>query len=247
MNQAIIIPAYNPDRGLPGYIRQLRQQGDFLIIVVDDGSALYSKPVFESIRSMEGCTVLIHERNLGKGAALKTAFRHVLENCEDVAHVVTADADGQHAVEDVIKVARETAGSIRGLVFGVRDFVHPDIPSRSLFGNRLTSRLFRLLFGRRLQDTQTGLRGIPRRELRWLMTIRGDRYDFEMNTLIHAVREEVDIREVDIRTIYLDHNASSHYRPVLDSFRIFRKIITGYFSGSSLYENPSTRKVAEDT
>jgi glycosyltransferase involved in cell wall biosynthesis len=247
LNQAIIIPAYNPDQSLPGYIRQLKQHGDFGIIVVDDGSALPSKPVFESIRSMEGCTVLLHERNLGKGAALKTAFRHVLEDCEDVAHVVTADADGQHAVEDVISVTKETAKSVRGLVFGVRDFVHPDIPSRSLFGNRMTSRLFRLLFGRRLHDTQTGLRGIPRRELRWLMTIRGDRYDFEMNTLIHAVREDVDIREVEIRTIYLDHNSSSHYRPVLDSVRIFMKIISGYFSASSLYVKRAEREFAEET
>jgi glycosyltransferase involved in cell wall biosynthesis len=247
MNPAIIIPAYNPDHGLPAYIRELQQHGDFRIIIVDDGSALPSKPVFDSIRGMEGCTVLVHERNLGKGAALKTAFRYVLEDCKKVTHVVTADADGQHAVEDVINVTRETIRSVRGLVFGVRDFVHPDIPSRSLFGNRLTSVLFCMFFGRRLQDTQTGLRGIPRRELRWLMTIRGNRYDFEMNTLIHAVRENVEIREVGIRTIYLDHNSSSHYRPVLDSVRIFLKIISGYFSGSSLYVKPAEREFAEET
>ncbi|KZE39898.1 hypothetical protein AV656_01030 [Bhargavaea cecembensis] len=247
MNQAIIIPAYNPDQNLPDYIRQLKQHGDFGIIVVDDGSTLPSKPIFDSIRGIEGCTVLIHERNLGKGAALKTAFRHVLEDCKTVTHVVTADADGQHAVEDVIQVTRETTRSARGLVFGVRDFVHPAIPGRSLFGNRLTSRLFHMLFGRRIQDTQTGLRGISRRELRWLMMIRGNRYDFEMNTLIHAVRENVEIREVGIRTIYLDHNSSSHYRPVLDSVRIFLKIIAGYFSGSSLYVKRAERELVEET
>lgn len=247
MNPAIIIPAYNPDDGLPAYIRQLRQQGGYRIIIVDDGSTLPSKPIFDRIRRIEGCTVLTHEQNLGKGAALKTAFGHVLEDGKHITHVVTADADGQHAVEDVIRVTGETVKSVRGLVFGVRDFIHPDIPARSLFGNRQTSRLFHMLFGRRLQDTQTGLRGIPRRELSWLMRIRGDRYDYEMNTLIHAVREGVEIREVGIRTIYLDHNASSHYRPVLDSVRIFLKIFSGYFSGSSLYVKPTERKFAEET
>lgn len=247
MKPAIIIPAFNPDHDLPGYILQLRQQGDYRIIVVDDGSVLQSKPVFESIRKIDGCTVLVHKRNMGKGAALKTAFRHVLENCRDISHFVTADADGQHAIDDVVSVVKETGKSARGLVFGVRDFVHPDIPARSLFGNRLTSHLFRILFGRRLDDTQTGLRGIPRRELSWLMTIRGDRYDYEMNSLIHAVREDVEIREVGIRTIYLDRNASSHYRPLVDSARIFMKIISGYFSGNSLYINPPERQVVEKT
>lgn len=247
MNTAIIIPAYNPDDSLPDYISQLRQQGDYRIIVVNDGSAFRSLTVFDSIRKMKGCTVLTHERNQGKGAALKTAFRHVLDQCGHVTHVVTADADGQHAVGDVIRVMVETEKSMRGLVFGVRDFIHPDIPARSLFGNRMTSRLFRMLFGRRLHDTQTGLRGIPRRDLHWLMTIRGDRYDYEMNMLIHAVREDVDIREVTIETIYLDHNASSHYRPVLDSIRIFLKIFSGYFSGKSLYVKPAEKKVAEET
>ncbi|RSK29729.1 glycosyltransferase family 2 protein [Bhargavaea beijingensis] len=246
MIPAIIIPAFNPDHRLPGYIRQLRHQGDYRIIVVDDGSVLRSKPIFESIRDIDGCIVLVHKRNMGKGAALKTAFRHVLGNCREVSHIVTADADGQHAVEDVVSVVKETGKSACGLVFGVRDFIHPEIPARSLFGNRLTSHLFRILFGRRLHDTQTGLRGIPRKELKWLMTIRGDRYDYEMNTLIHAVRENVDIREVGIRTIYLDRNASSHYRPLVDSARIFLKIISGYFSGSSLYVNPSERQIAEE-
>ncbi|MFC7364676.1 MULTISPECIES: glycosyltransferase family 2 protein [Bhargavaea] len=247
MNPAIIIPAYNPDHSLPAYIRQLRQQGNLRIIIVDDGSAFPLKPIFDSIRGIEGCTVLTHGRNMGKGAALKTAFRHVWEQCEEVTHVITADADGQHTADDVIRVTRETVKSARGLVLGVRDFIHPDIPGRSLFGNRLTSRLFKMLFGTRLNDTQTGLRGIPRREIRWLMTIRGERYDYEMNSLIHAVREDVEIREVGIRTIYLDDNASSHYRPVQDSVRIFLKIISGYFNGRSLYVSSAEREFAEET
>lgn len=246
MKQTIVIPAYQPDHHLPEYVRALLDNGMSQVLVVNDGSSKDCDTVFRSIEQMGGSTVVEHEHNLGKGAALKTAIQYILDHDDETDLVVTADADGQHTVRDVIRVAEQSATVKRGIVLGARDFVHPDIPARSLFGNRLTSRMFKLLFGVELADTQTGLRGIPRHEMGWMMSIRGERYDYEMNMLIHAIRENVQIREVQIETIYEDNNDRSHYQPVQDSIRIFRKIIAGYMSSRSLYvKEPESATVNE--
>ena len=104
--------------------------------------------------------LLRHAVNLGKGAALKTAFNYVLCAMPDAAGVVTADADGQHAPEDIARVAEALAAQPDALVLGARAF-GADVPLRSRFGNIVTRGIMHALLGRKLADTQTGLRGIP--------------------------------------------------------------------------------------
>ena len=84
------------------------------------------------------------------------------------------------------------------LVLGVRDLTLPQVPPRSKLGNRLTSWAFHLLYGVRLADTQTGLRGIPWGMLAWCGEIRGERFEYEMNMLIRAAREHRELRQSGI-------------------------------------------------
>ena len=163
--------------------------------------------------------MLIHENNRGKGAALRTAFAWVRENLPRMVGVVTVDGDGQHDPEDVRRVAEELAREPNGgLVLGVRSFAG-DVPFRSRLGNFWTRGLFRLITGLSVSDTQTGLRGIPAVLLPRLLAIPGDRYEYEIRMLADARRHPAPPREVSVRTIYLDGNASSHYRPLRDTFR----------------------------
>ena len=135
---------------------------------------LRCRAVFEELEKLEGCTVLRHEKNQGKGRAMKDAFAYILDQPRWAGcAVVTADADGQHSVEDVCAVGRTALEHPEELTLGVRDLTLPEVPPKSRVGNRLSSWAFRTLYGPRLEDTQTGLRGIPWDLLDWCRSIRG--------------------------------------------------------------------------
>ncbi|MEG1774202.1 MAG: GtrA family protein, partial [Oscillospiraceae bacterium] len=108
----------------------------------------------------------------------------------------------------------------------------PQVPPKSRLGNKLTSLTFAAVCGLRISDTQTGLRAIPRRALAPLSALEGERFEYETNMLLAARRIGLPIRERTIQTIYIDENATSHYRPLLDSLKILRLILK--FMASSL-------------
>ena len=219
----VIIPSYNPDEKLAETVAGMLAAGFSDVIVVDDGSREDTKRFFPAEGG--GVTLLRHEVNRGKGAGLKTAFRYVLEHRPDALGCVTADGDGQHRPEDVAACVREMLAHPGEIVLGARDFTLPGIPARSVGGNRFTCRVFRLLFGMKLTDTQTGLRAFPRSSLPAMISARGERYEFETNMLITMKRQSIPYREVTIQTVYIDENAASHFRPVRDSIRIYGVIV----------------------
>ncbi len=233
----ILIPALEPDEKLPAYIHELMDRGFQQIVVVDDGSSEKAQPIFDRIAETPGCHVLHHDVNHGKGVALKTGYRWILDNCPDCCGVITADADGQHTVKDCWNLAVKLCeGDRRALYLGSRDFNLPNIPPRSRMGNRTTSVVFRLLYGQWLPDTQTGLRAFPREDLPFMLNVEGERYEYEMKVLIACAREGIPMIPVTIETIYEDNNASSHFHPIRDSYRIYKVILGSFvkFMGTSL-------------
>lgn len=218
MRCGVLIPAYEPGEALPALTRALMDKG-VPVVVVNDGSAT-GLEYFERIRA-RGAVVLEHKENLGKGRALKTGLAWMAE--QGYEGVVTADADGQHSLEDILRVARALASGSRRLVLGIRDVSR--MPNRSRTGNCLTRTLFRLLYGIKLQDTQTGLRGIPLtgENRSGLLSLTGERYEYEMEMLIEAGELfPAGIQELEIETIYLeDSDTSSHFRPLADGARIY--------------------------
>jgi len=187
------------------------------------------REVFTQLEQMQGIILLRHAVNLGKGRALKTGFNWILSEMPGVAGVITADADGQHTVEDIVHVAEVLAASPRKFVLGTRGF-DGDVPLRSRFGNKVTRAIFWLLAGRRVRDTQSGLRGLPRHRLPELLTLTGERYEYEMNMLAHLCRTGAPPLEVPIRTVYLESNRSSHFDPIRDSMRIYFVLLRFYLS-----------------
>ncbi len=229
MNVVVVIPAFNPDRRLPELVEHLRRKGLMRIVVVDDGSRPGCGEFFA--RAAPACTVLRHAVNLGKGRALKTAFNHCALHYPSAAGVVTVDADGQHDPEDVLAVARTLEQRPGTLVLGARRFTG-GVPLRSLLGNLVTRHVFLILTGKKISDTQSGLRGIPMRFLEPLISLEGERYEYEMNMLIFTRRSGIAVEEVPIRAIYLEGNRSSHFNPLLDSFSIYFLLLR--FASSSL-------------
>jgi putative flippase GtrA len=216
----IAIPAYQPERTMLELLRDLRGHTDSPIVVVDDGSRQECWGVFEEAGLMEGVTVLRHAVNLGKGAALKTAFNHALCEWPDAAGVVTADADGQHLTEDILAVAERLEEEPDVLVLGARQF-RGDVPPRSQLGNQLTKGVMRIVAGQHLNDTQTGLRGVPRILLPYMLRIVANGYDFELDMLLVCKHRDIRIVEEPIQTVYIAGNRSSHFNPLTDSLKIY--------------------------
>lgn len=219
----VLIPAYEPDERLIDLVEALRTADPQLgTLVVDDGSGPAFQTLFDAARA-RGATVLIQPANAGKGHALKRGFAHVAAHHPD-ADVVCADCDGQHSVFDILRVAARVRESSATMVLGARQ-PSGTVPLRSRVGNAVTRRAFSLATGVRLHDTQTGLRGYPASALTWLQTVPGGRYEYELNLLLEATACGLEIDEVAIATIYLDGNASSHFRPVVDSLRIYAPML----------------------
>lgn len=220
----VVVPAYRPGDALVHLVEELvAVRPTVRVLVVDDGSGPCFDLLFEASRSA-GAELLRLPRNGGKGRALKSGFSHLHERGgTDV--VVCADADGQHAVADILAVADAVDDAAPPhLVLGVRGFA-TSVPLRSRIGNDATRLLFQLSTGVHLADTQTGLRAFPAALLPWLAGVAGERYEYELTMLLQAVRQGVVLRTVPIRTIYLDDNSSSHFRPVADSVRIYRPLL----------------------
>ncbi len=228
-NISLVIPSYKPDEKLLDTLKSAIRAGFTDILVVDDGGGKEFQHIFDCVSKMKECTVLVHSKNRGKGAALKTAFSYFLENRKDKTGVVTADADGQHRTEDMISVARKMKDS-GNIVLGYRNFSLAQVPARSKFGNKMTSGVFRLFFGMRVRDTQTGLRAFPISVLKEMCSIKGDRYEYETHMLIDMSRNGLPFEEVEIETVYIEDNQSSHFRPVIDSIRIYAILIKYLFS-----------------
>lgn len=230
---AIIIPALNPTEALIEYVNELIHKGAKQIIVVNDGSLDECSSIFAKIESLPRCTVLTHEVNRGKGRALKTAFQYILKNHSDLHGVITADADGQHAIVDVVRVADALVKEDEALILGARDFSGAHVPFRSVLGNRSMNFLFHLLFRMKLQDTQTGLRGMTLKLLERFIHLKGERYEYEINMLIFARVQNVKMIEVPIQTLYFDRNSSSHYKAIKDSVKVCHRLLTGFVQSSS--------------
>lgn len=223
----VVIPAYNPDEKLITLLKNIQLYLEAQVILVNDGSSSTNQPIFE--KAKQYAILLEHSRNMGKGQALRTAFAY-LKKTNTQAVVVTADADGQHTIKDIDRLAQAANQLPNRLILGVRKFTE-DIPFRSRFGNKLTRFLFKLQTGVGVSDTQTGLRAFHSQLLPFMLSIGGNRYEYEMNMLIKA-SQELAIIEVPIQTIYINDNASSHFHPIRDSLLIYKNLFL--FALSSL-------------
>ncbi len=220
-----LIPAYEPDQNLIAVAKALFEK-QVRLFVVDDGSGDAYRDIFSQTAAY--AQIISYPKNKGKGGALKTGMEEILAYARTVDHpctVVTLDADGQHAPQDVMRVADDAATHPGTLVLGERTF-GKDTPLRSRFGNTMTALAYRLASGIRLHDTQTGLRAFSADLLPTMLEIEGSRYEYEMNVLLACPKHKIPLRSVAIQTIYIDENSGSHFHPFRDSFRIYRHFIT---------------------
>lgn len=224
-NPIIIIPAYCPDENLLKLIYEIREKSQFPVVVVDDGSGEKYNNIFILAERVNNCLIYRNKINLGKGAALKNGVKYARIKYPYNSGYITCDADGQHSVEDILAIAKVLIENRNCLILGIRDFSLANVPKKSRIGNFISSIGFYLITGTKCYDTQTGLRGIQREHEDIFLSVPGNRYEFEMNFLTTMAKMKIEIKEVKIKTIYLDENKASHYRALKDSLLIFAGLL----------------------
>ena len=226
----LVLPAYKPEQSFIDLLQTVDKEYFNHIIVVDDGSGQAFRGIFQEAERY--ATVLQHPENQGKGQALKTAFAYI-KRLGRYGVVATADCDGQHALEDIRSVTEVAEIYPNKLILGCRAF-SGEVPLRSRFGNELTKKIFKLQTGVAVSDTQTGLRAFTTSLLDFMLRVDGQRYEYEMNMLLDASKE-LEILEVPIKTIYIDENSGSHFRPIRDGLKIYQNIFKFALSSAASF------------
>lgn len=212
-----LVPSYEPDENLKRVVDDLLRN-NFEVVVVNDGSSKEYDKYF-NIKAK----VISYSNNRGKGYALKIGLKYINENYKNYI-VVTMDSDGQHTVEDAIKLCNYVEDNPDILVLGSRKR-NKSIPLRSYLGNSITRFVYSLATKMDIYDTQTGLRAFSDILVPYMLKIEGNRFEYEMNVLLNAKRNNIRIKELTIRTIYIDNNSKSHFNTIKDSFKIYKEII----------------------
>jgi glycosyltransferase involved in cell wall biosynthesis len=208
-NCAAVIPCLNESASITSLVTALRRQLP-CVLVVDDGSTDETASLAESA----GAVVVRHERNLGKGAALKTGLSRALQRgCE---WAVTLDGDGQHAPEDLPALLRCAGPTGPRLVIGNRMDEAWKMPWLRRQVNRWLSRKLSRRAGRQLPDTQSGFRLIHLPT--WAaLPLNAERFEVESEMLMAFLAAELPVAFVPIQVI--NRKRRSHIHPVADSLR----------------------------
>ena len=209
----VIVPTYNNAGTLKDVLTRVLAQG-LPVIVVNDGctdgtAALLAEAALP-------VTVLTHERNRGKGIALRTGLDHARK--AGFRYAITLDADGQHYPVDLPRFLEAIDGHHGALVLGSRDLTAENMPGGNTFANRFSNFWFRLQTGKRIPDTQTGYRAYPLDKLPNLRLLTA-RYEAELTLLVFSAWKGVELVPVPIRVCYPEDRVSS-FRPFRDFFRI---------------------------
>jgi glycosyltransferase involved in cell wall biosynthesis len=193
---AILIPAFNAAQSLGSLLEKIPQNiGDGCIVVVDDGSTDDTS----RIAADAGAVVIRHERNRGKGAALRSGFEYVLASTRSDS-VLTMDADLQHDPAEISKFLAAWETGCTDIVLGCRRF-GSGMPIHRILSNTISSSLVSARTGARIRDSQTGFRLIAR-EVLLSVELEADGYEAETEFLIKAAQKGFRISSVPIATIY---------------------------------------------
>ncbi len=224
MRVAAVVPAYQAEASVADVVRSLRElwrglgERDGGVIVVDDGS---TDATAERARDA-GADVILHGSNRGKGAALQSGLARARELGALAA--VSVDADGQHPASQALLLA-EADFPREALVLGVRDMAAAGAPRANRFSNRFSNLFLSWFSGRRLTDTQCGLRRYPLPETLEL-GLRSTGYEFESEVILHTARQGWTIAELPVQVIYpAEEDRVSHFRVVRDPARIVARVL----------------------
>jgi glycosyltransferase involved in cell wall biosynthesis len=212
MNVCALIPAFNEAAHIEEVVRGTGKHVQ-QVVVIDDGSSDATAEIARAV----GATCLRSNANSGKASALRMGIAFASDR--EFSHILFCDGDGQHSSDDIpslIEAARETGAD---MVIGMRSFDRLRMPRARYYSNTIGSKVASWLVGREIKDSQCGFRLVRLDKLRG-MTLRGRKYELEMEILIKIALAGCSIVHVPVRTVYDDGQARSKMKPVRDTVRI---------------------------
>ncbi len=209
----VLIPTYNNERTLARVIEGVQVYTNN-IIVVNDGATDSTSKILKKYTNL---TLIHFSKNKGKGKALQVGFKKAYEL--GYTYAITIDSDGQHYPSDIIKFITEIEQSPNSLLIGDRNMTQEGIPKKSSFGNKFSNFWFQFETGVKLNDTQSGYRLYPLKQLANL-TYFTNKFEFEIEVIVRAAWKGIEVKNVPIQVLYDESERVTHFRPVKDFSRI---------------------------
>lgn len=197
---SVVVPAYNEAEVIAEVIREIRAAGDYLIIVVDDGS---KDDTFQQAKGCDEVVVLRHRINRGKGAATKTGI--VAANRLGADIVVTLDGDGQHDPTDIKALIQPIIDGDCDVVLGTRPKKRGEMPLVKIIANRIGNLVTWLLYGIHVSDSQSGFRAYSRFAATIIDT-KADKYEYDSKVIREINNNRLKFTEVEIKVRYTEYS-----------------------------------------
>ncbi|HPS30218.1 MAG TPA: DUF2062 domain-containing protein [bacterium] len=211
---SVIIPTYNNSGTLASVITGVLKYTD-RIIVVNDGSNDLTSEILKQFRNI---TVVTHEKNKGKGIALRTGFKKAVDM--GFRYAITIDSDGQHNPDDIPKFIEKIEENPDSMIVGARNMEQSSVPGKSSFGHKFSNFWYKVETGIDLPDTQSGYRLYPVEKLKNIRYIT-NRFEFEIEVIVRAAWAGLDVTSVPVSVIYFPKETRvSHFRPFQDFTRV---------------------------
>ena len=221
----VVIPAYNEAATVRDVAMRARQQCTN-VVVVDDGSA---DSTFRAVAGLD-VTVLRNEENCGKAGSLSRGFEHALAH--GAIGVITLDADGQHAPEEIPSFVKQSLDDPNAFLVGARRRDQRRASFWRYVANRIADFWIGWAAGQPIEDSQSGFRLYPARLLRevTLKHSREQSFVYESEIVIEAARRGFQCRNVAVTVAPRSGPRPSHFRPLVDIMRITGMVAGRLFS-----------------
>lgn len=194
MKLITIIPAYNEEAAILHVVKRAMHYSD--VLVVDDGS---TDNTYLQAKNA-GAKVIKHEKNMGKGAAIKSGLKWALNEGYDT--FILLDGDGQHNPEDIPLLTSSIEEY--GLIIGSR-FINgnpENMPLTRKISNKITTKIIKFATGYEITDSQSGFRALSKECAKFFIDIKYDDYVFESEMIYKAAQNNIRFKEVAIPSKY---------------------------------------------
>lgn len=211
-NVIVVVPTYNNPLTIQKVAEDVLTHG-YKLIIVDDGS---STPVASLLKAHENLTLLRHETNQGKGAAIITGAKEAQK--QGFEYFISLDGDGQHLASEIAKIVDACDGEHQ-IIIGARNFEINHVPNGSKFGRWFSNFWACWDTEQRITDSLSGFRLYPTSILD--LVIETKRFDWEMEVLVkHAWKKRL-IKEVVVECYYpKPEERVSHFKKFWDTAAI---------------------------
>jgi len=217
MKTIVCIPAYNEGDIIYSIVKDVLNYADE-VIVCDDGSADNTY----KMATNAGATVLSHQKNLGKGAALKTLFEHCKKI--DFDALVTIDGDGQFIPSEIPKLSNSLFENNDDIVIGYRFEKNNKIPGYRRFGNKLLDNVTNLASNLPYNDTQSGFRAYSKNAIEKIK-FYSNGFVSDAEILLSASKNNLKISEEKITVLYNTGRKTSTNNPLSHFTNVFSSLV----------------------